>query len=237
MTNASTSYHPATRADPEPSASDERETEALVALLRLASKDDWHVYSTDDDNWYACQVGGELIHDETAFGLAVKLGYVPAYPARAEPGASDGREPLEVWAIIDSKGRVLGAFKERESAEKQARYVTELSPMKPPCTYCRYVVPTSPARAEPAGGWVDCESRVPERGQAVLFWSRGWLRGAVFGLGRFLVDDDGRRQFEDETQQMDDGPRMYDAIEVTHWQPLPQAPQSQHPSDGERREP
>ena len=79
--------------------------------------------------------------------------------------------------------------------------------------------------ADAEGAWIPCEERMPAHAESVLFWCRGWVKGAVFGLGRFLIDEDERQQFEDETQQDDDGPRMYPATEVTHWMPLPKPPE------------
>lgn len=53
-----------------------REHAAMTALLRLASKPDWNVYSIDTDNWYAMENPpfGQLHREETAEELAVKLG-------------------------------------------------------------------------------------------------------------------------------------------------------------------
>lgn len=50
-------------------------------------------------------------------------------------------EPEELWGVFSHDGAVLGAFRLRDSAEQHAKYCTQLSPLKPPATYCRYVLP------------------------------------------------------------------------------------------------
>lgn len=82
-------------------------------------------------------------------------------------------------------------------------------------------------RESAQGDWVAVSERLPVHGQSVLFWGKGWVPGAVYGIGRFLVDSWERQQFEDETDQEEDGPRMYAAADVTHWHPLPPPPRNE----------
>lgn len=80
-------------------------------------------------------------------------------------------EPLEIWAVLDGNGYPLGAFDNRPEAEKHAAYCTQLKPLHPACTYCRYVVPASlPSASEQWAPVLDDESMIAcEEGQTYLF--------------------------------------------------------------------
>lgn len=56
-----------------------RQLEATTTLLRIASKPDWDVYSTDTDNWYALENSpfGKLHSAETAEELVALLNALP----------------------------------------------------------------------------------------------------------------------------------------------------------------
>jgi hypothetical protein len=76
---------------------------------------------------------------------------------------------------------------------------------------------TGKAQAE----WTVCRhGYMPPAGEKVLFWCRGWLKGATPGLGMYNGDF-----WEDETQTDNDGCfKLIPGSEVTHWTPLPNSP-------------
>ena len=79
-------------------------------------------------------------------------------------------EPTEVWAVIASDGFVLGAFGNRDDAEKHAKYCAQLKQLATPCTYCRYVVPAQSAPPDGDGGWVPLAECPPRPGTYAILW-------------------------------------------------------------------
>ena len=81
------------------------------------------------------------------------------------------------------------------------------------------------ARHVKSGGWIRCDDRLPERGAMVLFWGsnlRTLYGTAVIRAGHLCEDSEFWR---DEATEVGDGLIEYPMASVSHWQPLPEAPE------------